>query len=38
MNQMMTPIPSPKLSNYRFRVNGHDGWTMFSKTCLEPIW
>ena len=24
-NQLMTPIPSPKLSNCRFRVSGQDG-------------
>ena len=24
-NQLMTPMPSPKLSNYRLRVSGQDG-------------
>ena len=24
-NQLMTPMPSPKLSNCRFRVSGQDG-------------
>ena len=35
--QLMTPMPSPKLSNCRFRVSGQDGSTMFSKTFLGPL-
>ena len=35
--QLMTPMPSPKLSNCRFRVSGQDGSTMFSKTILGPL-
>ena len=37
-NKLLTPVLSLNLSNCRVRVSGQDGWTIFTKTFLWPLW